>query len=188
MKLHGEEWFDRLRRAVLVGDATTQALDALVDVSRLGIDELAFGYRLGCVNAALAVDISLQRYRAGLAQSDVQIQLALTLRSDLDRAEEVLLAHPLGSAAERSEQLWLYITLALFQARWASHSQADIRHEFAEVIAYWSPSVAGEWFEVEKKPRSFFARGVPSAQEMNENLDRLLRRRRAIYLTPHAQG
>lgn len=184
MRLYDEQWFDRLRTAVSIADGPPLSLDALVDVSWLGLDELAFGYRLGYVSPALAVDVSLQWYRAGLAQNDVQEQLALTLRSDLDWADEALLLHSPGLGVQRSECLWLYVTMALFQARWTSNAAADISLEFAEVIAYWTSSAATLWLDIEEPRRFGILRRQPSVREMNERLDNVLRRQRAIYLTP----
>ena len=184
MRPYDEQWFDRLSSAISIGDVPTLSLEALVEVSRLGMDEIAFGYRLGYMSAALAVDVSLQRYRSGLPQTDMQEQLALTLRNDLNWADEALLSHSLGPAAEQSECLWLYVTMALFQARWASNAAADIRREFAEVIAYWTPSPSALWLDIEERPRFALVRREPSAREMNERLENLLRRQRAIYLTP----
>lgn len=145
MKPYDEAWFDRLYESISSFAVPRLPLSDLVHASWLGLDELAFGYRLGFVSPSAAVEASLNRLRGGYAQSDTQVEIALTLRDNLEGVEQSLRSHPLDGVATRAEALWLYCTLSLCYRRWASAPTADIRLEFPEVLAYWTSSAADPW-------------------------------------------
>jgi hypothetical protein len=160
---YSDEWLKRLADGISIYPVPTVPLDDLVNMAVLGLDELSFGYKIGVVNARTAVDVSLRRLRAGIAQNEIQERLALTLSDELDVAAGILATRNLTYVDGGVEDIWLYCVLRLYHERWRESSNSDVRYELGEILAYWTPRATAPWHRILDRARTpLIPRGRPA--------------------------
>jgi hypothetical protein len=152
---YDDAWFERITTAISSYNLPRLPIEQLVDVSWLGMNELAFGYRLGYVHPQLAVSISLSRLERGGCQSSSQESIALALSDEAESVTSLLRETGVGGVAISVETLWLYVTMRLFAMRWNSVGSADIRYELPDVLASWSDEATADWSDVCTGNRGF---------------------------------
>jgi hypothetical protein len=166
---YDDAWFERITTAISTYSLPRLPMEQLVHVSRLGMDELAFGYRLGYVHPQLAVSISLSRLERGDYQSNSQESIALALSDEADLVSSRLRETGMGGVGISVESLWLYVTMRLFALRWNSAGLADIRYELPDVLAYWNDEATADWSDV-----CTGNRGSRSSDQCLQHVERVL--------------
>ncbi|WP_353816809.1 hypothetical protein [Agromyces sp. SYSU T00266] len=156
MQPYSDEWLNRLADGISIYPVPSVQLDELVDIAALGLDELSFGYRIGVVDARTAIDVSLSRFQAGIAQERAQERLALMLSDELELATGILATRDLTDIGGGVEDMWLYCVLRLYLERWRESRRSDVRYELGEILAYWTPRATAPWDRILDRARTVF--------------------------------
>lgn len=138
--------FERVRATF--GVVVTDVIDLrdVAHVSWFGLPELAFGYRLGIVTAALATSISLDRYRTGDPLEPDQEAIALALTSQSAEVGDALIAASIRLTDDAGlERLWLYVVIASIAAAPERALPYGLTTAVADALMYWPDDVAAEW-------------------------------------------
>lgn len=177
---YDDDWFHLVHADLSQFQVQEIDLSSLVHESRLGIDELAFGYRLGVLDAQVAVDISLRRANMEIPQSEEQEIIAFSLPDQLPDVIATLRGRDLSGVPVDVEAMWLYCAMNLFVRRWRLSAAADIRLEVWQILAHWTLAATRPWAEQAER----FLRGWKRSSGLVTSLQLECERVSLKYLEP----